>query len=945
MERIKYFDFDLLIERSRDRYRARVIQSPAGQASAEFVLPFTDQDLEILMLRVGRARRGVRRLESPEMQAAKQFGGKLFDAVFASDVRGALRSSIEAANRDGVGLRVRLRLGDAPELVDLPWEFLYNSTLNRFLALSNKTPLVRYIELPETPRPLKIAPPLRVLVMISAPSDYDALDVEQEWSKLNEALHTLIANNMVTLERLETATLGALRQKLRQGQYHVLHFIGHGGFDERAQDGLLVLENEQGRGRPTSGQYLATVLTDHDSLRLVILNACEGARAARTDPFAGVAQSLIQQGIPAVIAMQFEVTDEASITFAHEFYSALSDGYPVDAALGDARGAIFAQVNDLEWGTPVLYLRAADGIIFTPLSPQERAELERIRLLNEQRAREQQAREQAARERQKQIENLYNAAQSSFGQNDFDAAEKSLGALFVLDEAHENARALETIIKLAREQARLAEEQRVRQQQEQVRLADEERVRQTLVREQERLAQEQRVLEQQASEKKARERQQQIERFFSDAQSSFAKNKLDAAEKSLSAIFALDVSNADARELQTRIQAVRERIAKERDAQVKRATPLPQRAERTEEKFWQKNRLALVVLGVVVILLIAGGLFVLNSNKDSDRTGLAQASLNATTTAQAAANFTETDILIAQANLTSVGKQTADAAQIAAQATAATATAIKAKETEDALISKFAGETVAAVSTANFLSASTVQPATQTAIFQTALVSNRTQIASEFATQTAAVTPTPSATHTPTQTATPIAPTPTRLPTRVVPTSTSAPSITEGMLLESNGGRKFWIDIVPLTNAQFAKFVAATNYQTFAEKQGFSDVNTYSNQGGTRHKTVPGANWQHPTGEGSFASPDAPVLQMEYRDANAFCNWFKKRLPTIDERRAAVSNPKIIQPQTNSPHYTEWVDGGYAIYVELNSTKQLEVLTLYQPLTDNNRGFRCALSQ
>lgn len=394
------------------------------------------------MLRVGRVRRGVRRLESPEMQAAKQFGGKLFDAVFSDDVRGALRSSIEAAHREDAGLRLRLRLAGAPELVDLPWEFLYNSSLNRFLALSNTTPLVRYIELPETPRPLKISPPLRVLVMISSPSDYEPLDVEREWQKLNDAVRDLSARNMISLERLDVATLGALRRKLRQGQYHVLHFIGHGGFDAQAQDGVLLLEDEQGRGRKTSGQYLGQVLTDHKSLRLVVLNACEGARTARNDPFAGVAQSLVQQGMSAVIAMQFEVTDEASITFAHEFYAAVSDGYPVDAALGEARGAIFSEVSDLEWGTPVLYLRAPDGMIFAPLSEQERVERERARLAEEQRA----------REKQQQVEALALAAQTSFHKNDFDAAEKSLATLFALDANNANARELEIKIHAAREQ-------------------------------------------------------------------------------------------------------------------------------------------------------------------------------------------------------------------------------------------------------------------------------------------------------------------------------------------------------------------------------------------------------------------------------------------------------------------------------------------------------------
>jgi hypothetical protein len=105
-------------------------------------------------------------------------------------------------------------------------------------------------------------------------------------------------------------------------------------------------------------------LKDESTLRLAILNACEGARASRSDPFAGAAQSLVLKGIPAVIAMQFEVSDDAAITLAHGFYSALADGFPVDAALAEARKSVFARGNAVEWGTPVLYLRSPDGRIF-----------------------------------------------------------------------------------------------------------------------------------------------------------------------------------------------------------------------------------------------------------------------------------------------------------------------------------------------------------------------------------------------------------------------------------------------------------------------------------------------------------------------------------------------------------------------------------------------------
>ncbi|HVF28627.1 MAG TPA: CHAT domain-containing protein, partial [Pyrinomonadaceae bacterium] len=364
MDSVAYLDFDLLIEREGEVYTAQVLNSPAGQASVTFSVPFSALELDNFLLRIGRPRRGTRRIDSPEVSAAKGFGGRLFDAVFNGEVRGCLRSSIDEANRQGRGLRVRLRLTDVPELAELPWEYLYNQPLNRFLALSDRTPLVRYLELPESIRPLTVSPPLRILVMISSPKNFDKLDVEREWENLKEALGDFEGRGLVELERLNEATPGALRRQLRRGQYHVFHFIGHGGFDQQIQDGVLVLEDREGQGRHVSGQDLGTLLYDHHPMRLAVLNACEGARGSRTDPFAGVAQSLLQQGVPAVIAMQFEITDEAAITFAHEFYGAVADNYPVDAALSQARQMIKTEGSGLEWGTPVLYMRAPDGRIF-----------------------------------------------------------------------------------------------------------------------------------------------------------------------------------------------------------------------------------------------------------------------------------------------------------------------------------------------------------------------------------------------------------------------------------------------------------------------------------------------------------------------------------------------------------------------------------------------------
>jgi len=407
MDRLEYLDFEIRLEKREQGYAVSVIRSPAGEAEGEFVLPFSDLELENLLLKVGRTRRGVRRIGSPEWQAATAFGGKLFEAVFKGDVRGCFRSSQDKAALEDKGLRIKLRLLDAPELANLPWEYLHNRPLNRFLSLSTQTPIVRYIELPESIRPLDVKPPLRILVMVSSPSDYAELDVGQEKANLLSALGNLEQRGMVKLEWLEEATLLALQRCLRRERYHIFHFIGHGGFDERAQDGLLLMEDERGRGRPVSGQHLGVMLHDHRTLRLAILNACEGARSSRTDPFAGAAMTLVQQGIPAVVAMQSEITDEAAIVFASEFYAAIADGYPVDASLAEARKAIFATGNDVEWGTPVLYMRSPDGHIFDVASlPPEELAARRRAAEAAQREREE-AERRALEKRRAQLASLY----------------------------------------------------------------------------------------------------------------------------------------------------------------------------------------------------------------------------------------------------------------------------------------------------------------------------------------------------------------------------------------------------------------------------------------------------------------------------------------------------------------------------------------------------------
>ncbi len=361
-----YLDFDLWIDRKPDGlYRAKAWSAAAGfEATESFSLPAVLAGGELCLAGAGARRGGTGVAEVADGASPEQLGGELFRTVFQGELLKAFEGCLAKA-RGGPGLRIRLRLNDVPELAALPWEYLYDAEGRGFLALSARTPVVRYMEMSAVLDTLLVEPPLRVLAVISTPKGYRELaEADAEWQRLGAALKPLLHSGLIEVERLPRATPEALEARLRTGgPVHVLHFVGHGGFSELRGEGVLVFEDEAGNGVPVGGPSLAYLFQDHPSLRLAVLNACNGARSSSENAFAGTAQVLIQRGVPAVIAMRSEVMDETACGFAEKFYRALAAGLPVDACVGEVRRALAAERNP-EWGTPVLYLRATDGRLF-----------------------------------------------------------------------------------------------------------------------------------------------------------------------------------------------------------------------------------------------------------------------------------------------------------------------------------------------------------------------------------------------------------------------------------------------------------------------------------------------------------------------------------------------------------------------------------------------------
>jgi hypothetical protein len=371
--------FDYRIEGDGEQFRVRVTDSPVGQQ-------WHDQADRVVV--PPGFREQLRPLETGMVGLVEMIalGKDLAALLFPPGARSFLTRSREKVG-EGEALRIRLRL-HTYALADMPWEYVYvapagtppgQEGVDGFLALDRRVSLVRYEVMAQAPGTLDPLGEgvLRMVVLLASPdpsaSHLAEVDLLEEQHRIAQALRGVPE---VGAEFYPEGTVDALQRAL-SSEAHIFHFVGHGVFQGQRDaavgssggQGYVILVDERRQIWPFAADRLARNLSGR-GVRLAVLNACEGARRDPVNAWTGVAPALIRAGIPAVVGMQYTVSVADAAAFNTNFYRALAAGQSVDAAVTDGRLAILNRSRDYvrDWGIPVLYLRAEEGVLF-PVRP------------------------------------------------------------------------------------------------------------------------------------------------------------------------------------------------------------------------------------------------------------------------------------------------------------------------------------------------------------------------------------------------------------------------------------------------------------------------------------------------------------------------------------------------------------------------------------------------
>ncbi len=295
----------------------------------------------------------------------------LFDDVLRHDF---VNYYDQAVRKNDKLLRVELDIDEEllPEIAALPWEFMrVPASANLGIIWLGTAPDIIFSRRRSqwfVPNPIQLeaGQKLRIAVAIAEPENLGPI----KYDKVLLALEKLIADQKDRIELLPVvnpATPESIDEILSK-EPHIFQFTGHGRLENEDGEpvGEIALVDDMDEAMWVDADYFSELLNQHQP-GIVLLQACEGGMSAASEAFVGVASHVVEQNIPVVVAMQYEVSNTTAGRFIRRFYQQLAKDDPVDRAAQYGRRSIALgplQYKSRDFATPVLFMRVEDGHLF-----------------------------------------------------------------------------------------------------------------------------------------------------------------------------------------------------------------------------------------------------------------------------------------------------------------------------------------------------------------------------------------------------------------------------------------------------------------------------------------------------------------------------------------------------------------------------------------------------
>lgn len=311
-------------------------------------------------------------------EGLKILGRHLYESLFVERIDATFRATFAGFEQEsGVrGLRLVISFGSAAEnLARLPWEFLYLAAADggrgTFLA-GERHSLVLTRSVAGQQRPARPgAEPTTVLLATNTPAGSDVGTT----AKLVDLLKGERAKRALPTTSLPNPTYTELKAAVEQQRPHVLHIIGHGApgrlfmrrdpeeVENDAAKRLLAMSEKRQLEPvrevvPIDADMVGALFETHKP-RVVFLQTCHGA-ASTDNALDAAAVDIVRAGVPAVVAMQYDIHADRADLFASTFYRALLGGRTIGEAVADGRRKLAtgesARWDRRDFGIPVVYV-------------------------------------------------------------------------------------------------------------------------------------------------------------------------------------------------------------------------------------------------------------------------------------------------------------------------------------------------------------------------------------------------------------------------------------------------------------------------------------------------------------------------------------------------------------------------------------------------------------